>query len=536
MLGFFQWFNFDYIINCSPFYPCGRTDTDLILTQITLPAICLLLRVRDCVHYRIELKFLDLSGNHLSGEIPEEFVTLTNLETLLLDDNDLVGTLPPLVCSLRDKGTLKTLTSDCNTNKVACSCCTNCVIQMPDVTPDDGHFNLTPRQTLLLDKLMQLSGESAVTTEGTVQHKAARWLMKVDEMDLDANSPNLFQRYTLAVLYYMMPDDNKCFLMKKDENECDWKGNYVEGIAWDRISCDANDHLNYLKLEKCNLGGLIPSEIESFSKLDYLDLSQNKLTGQVPSGYQNLHQLVHMYLDDNKMDGQVPSGVCQLRETAALQSFVTDCLKDDLRVHCDCCTNCPSPAGNEQVPGNHLVGLDSRELAIMNKLKEISGNAVADEGTPQHRAAHFLMKQDGMKLTASSTNLYQRYVVTLLGEMSDLDNKCFERQSGISECQWISKGVGGVTWDRIACDSDGVVEYLKLGMYSYFAPLLYIFFLSLSQEITLTRIFISDHCGISGNIPSELKVLTALNYLDLSKNSFDGIVPFELSTLHNLGK
>lgn len=45
-----------------------------------------------------------------------------------------------------------------------------------------------------------------------------------------------------------------------------------------------------------------------------------------------------------------------------------------------------------------------------------------------------------------------------------------------------------------------------------------------------------DGCGISGGIPSEMKVLSKLNYLDLSNNAFSGNVPVELSALTNLGK
>jgi len=459
-----------------------------------------------------ELSFLDLSSNHLSGDIPDSLMDLLNMKTLLLDDNDLVGKMPAQICSLVSKGQLTKLTSDCTENKVFCSCCINCPNQIPDVTPDDGHYNLTPRQTLILDKLKQLSGETSVTMEGTVQHKAAQWIMKVDEMELDANSPNLFQRYTLALLHFMMPDNNKCYDMHKDEEECDWESKSDSGVTWKRISCDNDDHVKYLKLDSCGLNGPIPSEIQALSNLDYLDLSKNKLTGQVPLAYQNLHKLVHMYLEENSLTGDVPESVCQLRDNAELLSFVTDCLPGDRSVNCDCCTNCPiegdadGPEDGNNGSNDHFESLNPGELAIMNKLRLISGHALDVVGTPEHNAAHFIMKEDSLKLTANDEFLYQRYVVTLLGEMSGSQDACFERESGVSECNWLSKGLGGVTWERIACDSNGVLEYLKL-----------------------------DGCGISGGIPSEIEVLSKLNYLDLSNNAFSGNVPDELSALTNLG-
>jgi Leucine-rich repeat (LRR) protein len=41
---------------------------------------------------------------------------------------------------------------------------------------------------------------------------------------------------------------------------------------------------------------------------------------------------------------------------------------------------------------------------------------------------------------------------------------------------------------------------------------------------------------MSGSIPTELKALKDLKYLDLSSNSLSGEVPTELSTLTKLGK
>jgi hypothetical protein len=359
---------------------------------------------------------------------------------------------------------------------------------MPDFTPDDGHYNLTPSQTLVLNKLKQLSGESAVTTEGTPQYQAAQWIMKVDEMDLDANSPNLYQRYTLAMLHFMMPETHKCYDMQKDEDECDWESKSFAGVTWQRISCDSADHVKYLKLDGCELNGPIPPEIQALSHLDYLDLSKNKLTGQVPLAYQNLHKLVHMYLDETLLTGDVPDAVCQLRVRAELLSFVTDCLPGDRSVNCDCCTNCPLEE-EDDVPEDYLESLDSRELAIMNKLKVISGDAVAVVGTPQHNAAHFIMKVDSLKLTANDEFLYQRYVVTLLGEMSGSLYPCFERVSGISECNWLSNGGGGMTWERIACDSLGVVEYLKLGMYIHSFSILFLLCSANSKQLRAHSIF-----------------------------------------------
>ena len=160
------------------------------------------------------------------------------------------------------------------------------------------------------------------------------------------------------------------------------------------------------------------------------------------------------------MEGEVPKDLCSMRIKGELLSFATDCTPDDLKVQCSCCTNCKIDLNGGD---NFSPGLDSRGLAIMVKLKLLSGNAVADESTPQHKAAHWIMKQDEMMLTSDSPQLYQRYVLALMYELGD--ETCFER-SEVDECHWVSNGDAGVTWERIACDSNGVVEYLKLGTYT----------------------------------------------------------------------
>jgi len=235
----------------------------------------------------VELQYLDLSGNKLTGEIPREFQVLTQIEKLFLDDNELEGEMPPQICSQLSSGTLKTLTSDCkeSARKVSCSCCTNCPTMLPDL-----QTGLTSNQLEIQKKLKQLSGNDALSDENTPQFQAAQWILKEDTTIESANSSNLYQRYVLALLYYMM-DGEQCFELKPEENECKWVSKPDDGVTWDRIDCDDDKNLTYLKLDHCNLTGLLPPELEVFSYISYLDLSENSLSGMVPPTLVNLHNL-----------------------------------------------------------------------------------------------------------------------------------------------------------------------------------------------------------------------------------------------------
>jgi len=97
-----------------------------------------------------DLVGLNLQGNDLRGTIPTELGQLSDLESLFLDHNDLTGTIPTElgqlsmhlgqlelhgnslsgdvpeeICDLFSAGQLKKLTSDCISN-VVCTCCTEC--------------------------------------------------------------------------------------------------------------------------------------------------------------------------------------------------------------------------------------------------------------------------------------------------------------------------------------------------------------------------------------------------------------------------
>jgi hypothetical protein len=76
------------------------------------------------------IKSLSVFGNKLNGPIPSELGLLTSLERLILHFNDFTGTMPAEICALR-KGALFQLTANCagDNPPVICEqpeCCTVC--------------------------------------------------------------------------------------------------------------------------------------------------------------------------------------------------------------------------------------------------------------------------------------------------------------------------------------------------------------------------------------------------------------------------
>jgi hypothetical protein len=71
-----------------------------------------------------KLKMLLLKDNLLTGSLPPTFVALTDLQVLLLEQNDFKGTAEAF-CG-RDSEPDQAFVSDCEDAKFQCGCCTTC--------------------------------------------------------------------------------------------------------------------------------------------------------------------------------------------------------------------------------------------------------------------------------------------------------------------------------------------------------------------------------------------------------------------------
>ena len=70
--------------------------------------------------------------------------------------------------------------------------------------------------------------------------------------------------------------------------------------------------LRDLRLAHNLLGGSIPAELGDLSRLEYLNLSQNQQNGEIPRSFSNLGELRFLLLYDNRLTGAIPSGVADL--------------------------------------------------------------------------------------------------------------------------------------------------------------------------------------------------------------------------------
>ena len=343
--------------------------------------------------------------------------------------------------------------------------------------------------------------------------------------------------------------------------------------------------LEELKLSGNSLGGRIPSEIGSLTALSLLALDHNALTGALPLQLGFLTNLVTLSVDRNNLTGQVPNVLCSY--VSLLQEAASDCLSSDTddaspEVQCGCCNICcsgrsqnvcvdltatvsptispvpsmspslfpssspssspstpspsdsptsgptpnptsPRPTPNPTTPRptstptkrpspnptplptpaptqDRFEAAFSDMLAFAQTIS--SSSSLSNPSSPQYKAVEWLA-QDKVDNDSnwSGYELIQRYVLRVLYHSTDGESWTRTPAStawfigGSSVCQWPEVGLRG-----LYCNRNG-------------------------QQVDEIHLFDND---LQGTIPAELGELTALTYLELSRNALTGTIPFQL--------
>jgi hypothetical protein len=148
-----------------------------------------------------------------------------------------------------------------------------------------------------------------------------------------------------------------------------------------------------------------------------------------------------------------------------------------------------------------------RDKDVTHRLSLVSGPSVSTAGTPQHKATHWILKEDALALRADNPYILQRYLLALLYykmEGAESINSGMNKNMAHLEF-WMDGLMNECEWERIGCDGNGYIVSLTL-----------------------------DNCELTGPLPTEIFVLPRLMHLDLSNNHLTGLLPSELQNLENL--
>ena len=226
------------------------------------------------------LEVLLLRGNLLSGEIPTELSSLSNLEVLDLADNLLNGEIPTQL------GNLTSLVS----LHLARNQLTGCI--------PEGLADVASNDFASLGLPFCASGNVSADREALVAlyHATggAHW----------TNNHNWLSNAPLEQWYGVTTDS------RGRVGELELVENGLSG----RIPTVLGDlsSLRRLRLHQNQLSGNIPSELGRLSNLEVLSLWANELSGEIPLELVNLSNLEVLSLAGNQLTGQIPVQLANL--------------------------------------------------------------------------------------------------------------------------------------------------------------------------------------------------------------------------------
>ncbi|KAH6836042.1 leucine-rich repeat transmembrane protein kinase family protein [Perilla frutescens var. hirtella] len=214
----------------------------------------------DSLGSLVELMYLELDGNSISGGIPSELGMLRKLALLNLAQNRLAGVLPP---ELGDLINIQVLSLQSN-----------------------NFVGVIPPEILQLNKLEKLN-MSKNLLNGSIPLSISR-MQNLRNLDLQGNN-----------LHGPIPDSigNLSSLI-----ELQLGNNQLSG----RIPIMPEKLQIALNLSYNLFDGSIPSSLSRLQGLEVLDLSNNRFSGEIPDFLTGLDSLTHLLLMNNELSGIFP--------------------------------------------------------------------------------------------------------------------------------------------------------------------------------------------------------------------------------------
>ncbi|CAL1404420.1 unnamed protein product [Linum trigynum] len=410
-----------------------------------------------------KLTVLDLSYNGFSGEIPKQVASCTSLQYLGLENNTLDGEIPMELFTLPNLETLYLIS-----NRFTGS--------LPDFPPSCALSNFWVSEN-------RLSGSLPVSLRNcrNLTLFVASGSGLVGEMDAEIFT-GLVQLKRLALDRNKLEGEIPESLWAM--GNLDWidlSTNQLSGTLSEKIAhCQ---QLTSLALSGNQLVGPIPPSIGDLKNLKYLYLYSNKLNGTLPPQLGNCSALIDVRLDDNLIEGSIPPEISFLEGLEVLYLFQ-----------------------------NRITGEIPRRIGGLKRLKELALYENKLNGGIPSEIAELTQLQF---LSLSHNNL-TGVIPSELGKYSPL-----------VKLDLIGNSLSGPVPSSLCAGNKLSVLVLGHNQLNGSFPL------SIGACSSLYRLILS-HNQLQGAIPPNIGKNTRLSYLEISSNLLEGSIPPVLGYWSNL--
>ncbi|CAI9290211.1 unnamed protein product [Lactuca saligna] len=269
-------------------------------------------QIPDCLWHFKELKVLNLGHNSLSGRLPPSIGCLIQLEVLYLYKNSFSGQLP---LSLKNCTKLNFLDLGANrfSGNVPAWIGENLSGLYALILRSNNFFGTIPLQVCQLPNL-QILDFSRNNLHGSIPSCLSNLTRMAQEGFLPP--PNVHP-YTAPSYPHPYISYSSLKMYNVTETEYDAQEEYVDHamIEWQGDEREFTRNLGLLKtidLSSNNLTGHIPYELTDLHELLALNLSKNALIGEIPQQVGQMKNLLALDLSRNSLSGGIPSTMSQM--------------------------------------------------------------------------------------------------------------------------------------------------------------------------------------------------------------------------------
>uniref|UniRef100_A0A0R0G0B8 Disease resistance R13L4/SHOC-2-like LRR domain-containing protein n=1 Tax=Glycine max TaxID=3847 RepID=A0A0R0G0B8_SOYBN len=306
----------------------------------------------------MQLEFLNLASNNLSGEIPDCWINWPFLVEVNLQSNHFVGNFPPSMGSLAELQSL-----EIRNNLLSGIFPTSLKKTSQLISLDLGENNLSGciptwvGEKLSNMKILRLRSNSF---SGHIPNEICQMsLLQVLDLaknNFSGNIPSCFRNLSamtlvnrISVLLWLKGRGDEYRNILGLVTSIDLSSNKLLGDIPREIT-DLNG-LNFLNLSHNQLIGPIPEGIGNMGSLQTIDLSRNQISGEIPPTISNLSFLSMLDVSYNHLKGKIPTGT-QLQTFDASRFIGNNLCGPPLPI------NCSSNGKTHSYEGSHGHGVN----------------------------------------------------------------------------------------------------------------------------------------------------------------------------------